>query len=234
MRDAPEGLSLAYMSLTAPDEPEIPAELRGRAAAAVVGMYAGPLEEGEAALAAIRTFGPPAVDFFGPTSYADFQCSIDDPPGFRNWWTAENVIELPDAAIDAMVTRWEAVPASPSQLFIAAWGGEVARVARDSSPLAGRDTRYVVHPLMMWDDAADDEQMIGLGRALRDAVRPFATGEAYGNFHGDEGDARVRAGFGAANHDRLAALKATWDPGNLFHGNQNVRPAPAEEERRAA
>jgi hypothetical protein len=94
-----------------------------------------------------------------------------------------------------------------------------------------------VHPLMMWDDPAADERMIGLGRALRDDVRPFATGEAYGNFIGDEGDARVRAGFGAANHDRLAALKASWDPGNLFHGNHNVKPIPpaqAEDERRAA
>jgi len=126
------------------------------------------------------------------------------------------------------------VPASPSQLFIAAWGGEIARVARDSSPVAGRDTRYVVHPLMMWDDPAADARMTGLGRALRDDVQPYATGEAYGNFIGDEGDARVRAGFGAANHDRLAALKAPWDPGSLFHANQNVRPAPAQEARRAA
>jgi FAD/FMN-containing dehydrogenase len=234
MRDAPDGLSLAFLGFIAPDEPEIPQELRGRKAAAVAGMYAGPIEEGEAALAEIRAFGPPAADFFGPTSYADFQCSLDDPPGFRNWWTAENVVELPDAAIDAIVTRWDTVPESASQLFIAAWGGEIARVAHDSSPLAGRDTRYVVHPLMMWDDPATDEQMIGFGRSLRDDVRPYATGEAYGNFIGDEGDARVRAGFGAANHDRLAALKATWDPGNLLHGNHNVRPAAAGEERRAA
>jgi hypothetical protein len=197
-------------------------------------MYAGPVEEGEAALAPIRAFGPPAADFFGPTSYADFQCSLDDPPGLRNWWTAENVIELPDAAIDAIITRWETVPASASQLFIAAWGGEIARVARDSSPMAGRDTRYVVHPLMMWEDPAADEQMVAFGRALRDDVRPFATGEAFGNWLGDEGDARVQAGFGAANHDRLAALKAIWDPGNVFHANQNVKPAPAEQERRAA
>jgi FAD/FMN-containing dehydrogenase len=234
MRDAPDGLSLAFVYLVAPDEPEIPQELRGRWAAAVAGMYAGPVEDGEAALAEIRSFGPPAADFFGPTSYADFQCSLDDPPGFRNWWTAENLVELPDAAIDAIVSRWETVPESPSQLFIAAWGGEIARVARDSSPLAGRDTRYVVHPLMMWDDPGADERMIAIGRALRADVRPYATGEAYGNFIGDEGDARVRAGFGAANHDRLAALKSTWDPGNVFHANQNVRPAPAEQGRRAA
>jgi FAD/FMN-containing dehydrogenase len=234
MRDAPDGLSLAFLSLVAPDEPEIPPALRGRWAAAVAGMYAGPVAEGEAAMARLRAFGPPAADLFGPTSYADFQCSLDDPPGFRNWWTAENVIELPDEAIDALASRWETVPASPSQLFIAAWGGQVARVAPGSSPLAGRDTRYVVHPLMMWDDAAADERMIAIGRGLREDVRPYATGDAYGNFIGDEGDARVRAGFGAANHDRLAALKATWDPDNVFHANHNVRPAPAEEGRRAA
>ena len=89
--------------------------------------------------APLRAFGPPAADFFGPTTYADFQCSIDDPPGYRNWWTAEHVVELPDAAIDAVVARAAELPAGAAQVFIAAWGGAVRASARELQPLAGRD-----------------------------------------------------------------------------------------------
>ena len=96
MIDAPDEVSLAFVFLTAPDEEDIPAELRGKPAVAIVGMHAGALADAEAALAPIREYGPPALDAFGPTAYADFQCSIDDPPGYRNWWTAEYLEDMDD------------------------------------------------------------------------------------------------------------------------------------------
>jgi FAD/FMN-containing dehydrogenase len=226
MRDAPEELSLAFDYLTAPDEPEVPEHLRGKAAVAVIGMYAGPVEEGEEALREIRAFGPPAADFFEPTAYADFQCSLDDPPGYRNYWTAEHLADLPDEAIEAIAARSERIPASPSQLFIVAWGGAVERTGADRSPLGGRDARFIVHPLFLWEDPADDEWMIALARGYRDDLRPYATGAAYLNFIGDEGERRVRAGFGDS-YERLARVKAEWDPRNVFHRNQNVRPRAA-------
>jgi FAD/FMN-containing dehydrogenase len=227
MRDAPEELGLAFAFFTAPAEPEVPEELHGKPAVMVAGMYAGPVEEGEKALRSVREFGPPAADFFEPVPYADFQCSIDDPPGYRNWWTAEQLADLPDAAIDAIAARSEQLPASPSQLFIVPWGGAVGRVGQEDSPIAGRDTAFVVHPLLLWEDAADDERMIALGHAYREDLRPYATGDTYLNFLGDEGTGRVKAGFGARNYQRLARVKAEWDPQNLFHGNQNIRPLAA-------
>ena len=94
MRDAPDELSLGFGYVTAPAEPGIPEAMHGEQAVIVAGMHAGPLGEGEEALRAIRAFGPPAADFFGPAPYADFQSSLDDPPGFRNWWTAEHLTDL--------------------------------------------------------------------------------------------------------------------------------------------
>jgi FAD/FMN-containing dehydrogenase len=179
-------------------------------------MYAGPVEAGERALAAIRAFGPPAADSFEPTTYADFQCSIDDPPGYRNYWTAEHVRELPDAAIRALHERSRHIPAGPSQLFIVAWGGAVARTGEDRSPLAGRDARFIVHPLFLWDDAADDEANVAIARAYRDDMRPWATGATYLNFLGDEGEARRRAGFTGGGLERLERVKAEWDPDGVF------------------
>ncbi|HEU0019887.1 MAG TPA: BBE domain-containing protein, partial [Thermoleophilaceae bacterium] len=223
MRDAPEGLSLAAIYLTGPDEPEIPAELRGRPAFAIAGMYAGPLDEGEAALRAIRAFGPPAADFFEPTAYADFQCSLDDPPGYRNYWTVEHLEDLPAGAIDVIHERSLGMPAGPAQLFIAAWGGAVARGA-EGSAIAGRDARFVVHPLFLWEDPADDDTMIALGRGYRDVLAPWATGAAYSNFLGDEGGERARAAFAAGAYERLAAVKAEWDPDDVFHATAHVAP----------
>lgn len=222
MLTAPEGLGLAFAYVTAPDEEDIPAELRGRPAAIVAGMYAGPPGEGEEALRELRAFGPPAADFFAPTPYAEFQSSLDDPPGYRNYWTAEHLEELSDAAIEAISRRSEEIPASPSQLFIVPWGGAVARAGVETSPLAGRGTAFVVHPLLLWEDAADDARMIALGRAYREDLAPFASGAAYLNFLGDEGAERVRAGFEGDSYERLAAVKAKWDPKGVFSGNQSL------------
>jgi FAD/FMN-containing dehydrogenase len=152
MTGAPDALSLAFGFITAPGEEGVPEELYGKPAVAILGMYDGPLEEGEEALAAIRAFGPPAADFFEPVAYADFQCSVDDPPGYRNWWTAEYLAEMPDAAVDAIVAHSAGLPAGPAQIFIVAWGGAVARVPEGTTPLTNRDARFIVHPLLLWAD----------------------------------------------------------------------------------
>ena len=225
MRDAPEELSLACGYLTAPAEPDIPEHLHGRLVVAILGMYAGPVEAGEEALGELRAFGPPEVDFFGPMPYPDFQCMIDDPPGYRNYWTDEHLTDLPDAAIEAIASRSEELPPGPAQLFIVAWGGAVARASEEASPLGGRDARFVVHPFALWEDPADDERMISWARAFREDLREFATGAVYLNFIGDEGEARVRAGYGPRSYDRLARIKAEWDPENVLRASGNVAPS---------
>lgn len=224
MAEAPAPLSLAAIYLTAPDEPEIPAELRGHQTVAVAGMYAGPVAEGELAMAPLRSFGPPAVDLFGPVPYADFQCSLDDPPGFRNYWTVEHLAELPDTAIDAIHERSLRIPPGPAQMLIAAWGGAVAANAAGSA-VGGREATWVVHPLFLWDDPADDAAMIELGRGYRDLLAPWASGAAYANFVGDEGPDRARAAFAPGAYERLAAVKAEWDPDDVFQATGHVPPA---------
>jgi FAD binding domain/Berberine and berberine like len=216
MADAPEELGLAFAFITAPAEPDVPEALHGQRAVMVAGMYAGPVAEGEEALREIRAFGPPAADFFEPTAYADFQRSLDDPPGYRNYWTAENIADLPDEAVDALAARAADLPSGPSQLFIVPWGGAVRRFGPEHSPLAGREARFIVHPLLLWEDPSDDARCRALGRAFRDDVRPWSVGATYPNFLGDEGPARMRAAFGASA-ERLRAVKAEWDPDGTFN-----------------
>ena len=220
MNDAPDELSLACAFITAPDE-DVPEHLQGRPAVAVLGMWAGAVSDGEAALAPIRALGPD-VDFFGPTGYADFQCSVDDPPGYRNYWTAENVVDLTDEAIDILVRRFAELPTGPSQVFIVAWGGAVTRFGPEHSPLAGREARFIVHPLLLWQDPADDERLSDLARAFRSDVAPWSVGATYPNFLGEEGSTRMNAAFGPSVH-RLGAVKSQWDPYGVFHTHQAIR-----------
>lgn len=224
MVDAPPELSVAFIWFTAPADEGIPEELHGRPVVALLGMHCGPVEEAERVLAPLRDWGPPAADLFAPMPYADFQCMLDDPPGYRNWWTAEQLDDLTPEAIDAIVARSERIPAGPAQLFIAAWGGAVGDVDATGSPLAGRRSPFVVHPLFLWEDAADDEAMISLGRGYRDDLAPWATGAAYANFIGDEGAARGRAGFLPGTLERLSAVKRAWDPDGVFQGNRAIVP----------
>jgi FAD/FMN-containing dehydrogenase len=227
MRDAREGLSLAFLYLKAPAEEGIPEHLHGELVVAIAGMYAGPIADGREALRDIREFGPPAADFFEPMPYADFQCMIDDPPGFRNWWTSEHLADLPDEAIEAIASRSEAMPAGASQLFMVSWSGALARVGQDASPLSSRNARFVVHPFGMWEDPADDAANIAWARGFRDDLAEFSTGAVYLNFVGDEGEERVRAGYGPGSYERLAQVKAAWDPDDLFRATGHVPPAAA-------
>jgi FAD/FMN-containing dehydrogenase len=221
MNEAPDELSLACAFFTAPDDdPDVPEALRGQPVVGLLGMWAGSLAEGERALGAVRRLEPDA-DLFGPARYADFQRSFDDPPGYRNYWTAENVVDLPDDAITALVERAQELPAGASQLFIVAWGGAVRRFGPGHSPLGGREARFIVHPLLLWEDPADDERCRSLGRAFRADMRPWSSGATYPNFLGEEGAARMRAAYGASA-ERLARLKDEWDPNRVFRTHQEV------------
>ena len=223
MDGAPDELSLACAFITAPDDDEdVPATLRGEPAVAILGMWAGETADGEAALSPFRALAPEA-DFFGATPYADFQCSVDDPPGYRNYWTAESVVDLPDDAIDAVVRRATELPAGPSQLFIVAWGGAVNRFGAEHSPLAGREARFIVHPLLLWSDPADDARNRDLAQAFRFDMQPWSVGATYPNFLGDEGDARMRSAWGTAA-ERLTAVKQKWDPHRVFRTHQRIEP----------
>ncbi|MGH3747462.1 MAG: BBE domain-containing protein, partial [Micromonosporaceae bacterium] len=97
------------------------------------------------------------------------------------------------------------------------------------SALADRQAKWAVHPLGLWEDAADDTRGIAWARNLNADMKSYATGAVYLNFIGDEGAERVVAGFGRDNYRRLAAIKAEWDPENVFRQNHNIAPdAPGD------
>jgi FAD/FMN-containing dehydrogenase len=103
-------------------------------------------------------------------------------------------------------------------------------VGQDSSPLSARDARFVVHPFGMWEDPADDAANIEWARGFRDDLAAYSTGAVYLNFVGDEGEARLRAGYGPGSYERLAWIKAVWDPDNVFRASGNVPPPTARKQ----
>jgi FAD/FMN-containing dehydrogenase len=222
VEDAPEDVGGGMLYLTGPPEEFVPERLRGQLALGVGVMYAGTEAEAREVAAPLLELSPEG-QMIAEMPYAELQCALDDPPGFRNYWSAEHLHGFPDEAIDDFCARAEdMIVPSPSQQIALPWGGAVARNANDW-PLTSRQARWTVHPFGLWADPADDERGKAWARGTCGDMKSYATGGVYLNFTGDEGEERIHAGFGD-KYDRLAAVKAEWDPDNVFRQNHNVKP----------
>lgn len=98
---------------------------------------------------------------------------------------------------------------------------------QDKSAFGHREAFLAVNLVGMWPDPPQDAEHLDWVRNTATSLQPFGTGGAYLNFSGDEGEGRVRAAYGAQAYEQLARIKATYDPGNLFRLNQNIKPAAA-------
>jgi FAD/FMN-containing dehydrogenase len=227
MTDAPDELDTMVLYLTGPPEPFVPADLQDVLCCALVLMWAGAqMEDGEPYTRRARELRPD-VDLVGPIPYVDLQSMIDDPPGLRNYWTADYLAELSDEAISVFVEHCTRMPVpSLCQPLLLPWGGAVARVSAAETPMAQRDAAWVTHPYVLWEHAEDDARHLAWGRAIAADLKRFGTGGTYLNFIGDEGVDRVRAAFGD-NYERLERVKSRYDPDNFFRRNQNIVPAVA-------
>ena len=222
--DAPDELGSALVFLTGPPEEFIPVHLQGHALAAVALLWSGDVADGEDAIAGLRGLGP-EVDLVSAMPYADFQCMIDDPPGLGNYWSADYHDAFPDEALDTFVKYGFERPSPSSQQLLVPWGGAVARVPDEATPMTHRDVRWISHPFAMWDVAEDATANIDWAQSFRRDIAAHTNGGVYLNFIGHEGEERIKAAFGEAKYQRLQQVKAEWDPENVFHGNQNIRPA---------
>ncbi|MEU1518849.1 FAD-binding oxidoreductase [Streptomyces sp. NPDC005811] len=221
---APDEASGAVLFFTGPPEEFVPPHLVGTRVCGLLLTYAG-AEEGMRKLAQPLLALPHETEIVGPMPYADVQCMIDDPPGMRNYWSAEYLTGAPDDFVDAYCALAEAMPVpTGTQHLLWPQGGAIAAGPHEY-PVPYRDAPWAVHPFGIWEDAADDERSVQWVRDVRARVRPWSTGDVYLNFIGDEGADRVVAGLGAENARRLADVKRHYDPDNVFRFNHNIKPA---------
>jgi len=221
LREAPDEVGALAGFVTTPD---------GDRVFALVLVYNGPVADGERVLEPLREFGSPLLDTIEPMPYRVIQTLFDAgaPPGLRNYWKSSFLKDVPDDAMEILVERFRKAPDAHCKMFIECIGGEVRRAGRDDSVFAHRDSPFNLLILGGWELASADEANIAWTRDTWRAMQPYASEGVYVNYlnqEADEGSDRVKAAYGPERYARLAALKAKYDPGNLFRMNQNVRPA---------
>jgi FAD/FMN-containing dehydrogenase len=204
-----------------------PEHLWGSILGGIVWCYTGRPDDAEQVFAPIRDrFGPPALDWCGPIPHPQLQGMFDPlyPPGYQWYWKADFFTDLSDEAIACHVDHGSQLPTLYSTMHLYPIDGAAGRVPADDTAWSWRGARWGQVIAGISPDAADTERMIAWARAYWEALHPHSAGGAYVNMMMEEGQGRVRAAYGA-HYDRLASIKARYDPANLFRMNQNILPS---------
>lgn len=228
MESAPDELSSFAILVGVPPAEPFPPELHGAPVLIVFGVYAGPVAEGEPVVQPLRELGEPLLDLSGPWPWLGLQSGFDElyPKGGFYYWKSRAVAELTPAAIDDIVDWAGRRPTPLTDIVIWHHGGAMSAVGDGETSYSGRDVRFLVAGEVSWADPALSDEAVAWGRAFWEAMGEHSTGGLYLNFPGlgEDQEALVRAGYGP-NYDRLAELKTTYDPDNLFRQNLNIQPA---------
>jgi FAD/FMN-containing dehydrogenase len=229
LADAPDELSSTIVFTTAPPAPFLPETAHGSKVVLLVACWAGAVSDGEAAMRPLRSLATPVADLSGPLPYVALQQLIDPlwGAGAANYFTSTFLDGLPDDALELAHAYHRDAPGLPAtcELHIHQAGGAISRVPGDASAFSQRDASHLVTCIARTPSSTEGFQAaVGWARAARGALARYGSGRAYVNFTGDSG--LVRESYPLATYDRLAAVKARFDPMNAFRFNQNVQPQP--------
>jgi FAD/FMN-containing dehydrogenase len=225
---APDELATIVVLRHAPAGPPLPASVHGRPVCMIVVCWTGEHEAGERTIAPLRRFGRQLFDGIAARPYIELQAAFDAgaPHGWHCYWKSCELPALTDQTIDLLSEHASRIESPRSYVIMFHLGGAVARVPEDATAYSQRTAVHSVNIDAVWLPAEDDraKREPSWAKAAYDALAPHELG-VYVNFLGDEGQDRVRSAYGEAKYRRLAAIKATHDPENVFRLNQNIRPA---------
>jgi FAD/FMN-containing dehydrogenase len=225
VNSAPEELNVWVVLRKAPPLPFLPETAHGKEVVILPIFYSGAVAETAKLIAPLRAFGTALGEHIGAQPYVQWQKAFDPllTPGARNYWKSHNFTELADGALNSIIEFAGKLPSPQCEIFIGLIAGAPNRVAADAMAYGHRDARFVLNVHGRWDEATDDQKCIGWAREFFKASAPYASGGAYVNFMtAEEGD-RVAAAYGS-NYERLVEIKRRYDPENVFHLNQNIKP----------
>jgi FAD/FMN-containing dehydrogenase len=223
---APDGLTTLANLMHAPPAPFVPEERVGELVLAIHPCWTGTVEDGERALEPLRALARPVADAVSLIPYPriyDFTAH----QAVRHGWSMRSTFahELSDVALDAALDAMERATSPYSIVQLRGLGGALARVGTEETAFAHRDKRYLFAAIGVWLDAAEDAAPHrAWTESLWQQVRPEGGG-VYVNFLADDGPSRIREAYPDSTYARLAEVKRTYDPHNLFKLNQNVPPA---------
>ncbi|MEN3357201.1 MAG: hypothetical protein V7637_1183 [Mycobacteriales bacterium] len=221
---APDQLTTVLNLTTAPPAPFLPEAVHGSRVLAVLGMWSGAPDDGDAATRPFRQLAEPIVDLFGPMPYRAMQSLIDPlyPRGVHNYFNSAFVPALDDGVTQALTAAYEQVPNALSEVHVHHLGGAVGRVPAEATAFATRDQDFVVNLVARTPTAAGFDAARTWARA---AITTLGTTTAYVNFTGEAAVDRVEASYPPATYRRLVTVKDRYDPDNLFSLNQNIPPS---------
>lgn len=227
VRDAPDELGTVVRFGTAPPLPIVPRHLHWRPVLMVGACYAGAMEDGERRLRPLRSFGTPLLDLVGPTPYVAFQSALDSTVvhGWNYYWKSTHLPELRDDLIDVLVEHAFSGSSPRSYAAMFHLKGAVSRAPEGRTAFGNRQATHAITLDAVWQPGEDfGPGETAWAKRFFAALGRFREG-VYVNFlGGDEAPDRVREAYGDSNYDRLVDVKTRYDPENVFHHNQNIRP----------
>lgn len=225
IKTAPEEMGAFPAFQIAPPLPFVPEDRHGDMFVAIVACWAGSLDEGARRFKPFHDVAEVKAEGIGPVPYPAINAAFDAlyPRGQRQYWKGNFVNALTDEAIAAHVQYGPRAPTVSSTMHLYPINGACHRVAPEATAFGHRDANWSMVILSGWDDPAADEANTQWVRDYSDAIAPHSEEGGYVNFMAADDDNRAPANYGA-NYDRLVEVKRTYDPDNVFHVNQNIRP----------
>jgi FAD/FMN-containing dehydrogenase len=222
----PDELSAWFAYVSIPPGPPFPEELHLQDVAALVVTFAGGQADADELLKPARAVGTPLIDGVQPLPLPAWNAGFDGvyPPGDQWYWRGDYFAEIPDEAIEAHVEFGKRKPTWKSTMHLYPSDGAASRVAPDATPWAYRDAKWTGVFAGVDPDPANADAIREWTVEYQEALHPYSMGGSYANFMMEEGQERVQAAYGP-NYARLAEIKAKYDPENVFHVNQNIKPA---------
>lgn len=225
MESAPDEISSVALFWGIP--PGFPEELVDTPVVITAAVYAGSVDEGEKAMQPLRELATPLLDLSTPEPYTAVQSAFDPffPKGGLYYWKSIYVDQLNDDVINELHRRAAARPSPRTAITLWSQRGAVSRVAATDTAFGSRAAPYLASFESSWSDRSENDANIAWSRDAWSAMHQHSSGGLYLNFpgFGEEKEDLLRAAYGA-NYDRLAAIKAKYDPENLFHMNLNIKP----------
>jgi hypothetical protein len=230
---APPELTLVALMRPAPPAPWLPKEMHGKPIVALLACYSGNPENGEKAVAPIKSFGKPIGDALVRRPYVQIQSLLDgtQPTRRRYYWKSEYLPRIEPGLCEKAIDHAARIRSPHSAVILFQIEGALNQLEEEHSPVGNRDARYVLNLASWWEMAGEDTPNIEWARAAWNDMKSFSTGGTYINFlTEDEGPERIEAALGRGL-ERLTEVKANWDPQNVFRTNRNIVPA---EKRKSA